>query len=94
MQRIRRVDHYVVEYCPKKPVYGYFFLLRVMGLEPLFEVYDSVQYRILKGILNKIYLLLIVALLITGYYLQFITCFRQVKINKFYNIFFSVKTIF
>lgn len=62
----------ILRYCKHRVLYPYLKLLGVMGLKPWTEDDTCAFFRIL----NKLWVVFVILLLITGYILQFVTCFR------------------
>ncbi|XP_035708530.1 uncharacterized protein LOC110851020 isoform X2 [Folsomia candida] len=66
----------ILQYCKRRILYPYFKLLGVMGLKP-WNADSHDDMCAVSRVLNKLWVVVVVLMLIVGYTLQFITCFRR-----------------
>ncbi|CAG7837483.1 unnamed protein product [Allacma fusca] len=65
-----------LRYCKRRILFPYLRLLGVMGLKPTLNP-ESTENGLCLIILNRVYFLLVVLLLLAGYVLQYLSCFRR-----------------
>ena len=66
----------VLNYCKFKVLQPYFRLLSLIGWRPIFSSELAIKYFLLFKAINLFYFLLVILLIITGYFLQYCICYR------------------